>query len=151
MRFLVVFLSMTGLCVAAESTAEVISTNPIAGIVGEVAQIVIDVVGPILIMLASWAVWKLAGKFGIEKNAQTDELLRKYVQEGIDWADAWAKTQANKPSGEAKYAEAVKYVVKMVGQSEIPNVAESKLKELIEAYLEKKNSSNPSGSSVING
>jgi hypothetical protein len=121
------------------TTEEVEAVNPLSGAIGEIAQIVIDIVGPILIMLVSWAVWKLAGKFGLEKNVKADELLRRYVQEGIDWADSWAKKQTEKPTGEAKYAEAVKYIVKMVGESEMPNIAEAKLKELVEAYLEKKN------------
>lgn len=151
---------MVGCCYAigAEEAADVAVSNPWTPVIGEVANLIIQIVGPILVVLISAAVWKLLGKFGVEKNAAIDALLRTYIKQGINYADSWADKQVSKPTGDLKMAAAVKHILGLVSGSKLPKVAEEKLKEMIEAQLkfDKKNAALPNETEkpkedVING
>lgn len=109
--------------------------NPWTPVLGELVLIILQIVSPVIILLVSWAIWKVASKFGIEKDAIIDDIIRKYVQEGINWAEVWAKTQAQKPTSEQKYAEAVKHIVGLIKSSGIPGISAERLKILIETQL----------------
>jgi len=143
----IVMALMVGFCYAlgAEEAAEAVKSNPWMPVIGELASLVIQVIGPILVVLISAAVWKLLGKLGIEKNAAMDSLLRTYVKQGINYADSWADSQAAKPAGEQKMAAAIKHILGLVSDSKLPKVAEEKLKEMVEAQLkfDKKNAALP--------
>jgi hypothetical protein len=144
----IVFAIVAFGCVAIGAEAVSENVNAWAPVFGELAQMALQIFAPIITMLISWAVWKLAGKLGIEKNMAMDELLNKYVKEGVNWADAWAKAQADKPSGDQKYAEAVKHILGLVKASPLPTVAEARLRALVEAKLMEEQKVSQS---VING
>jgi len=117
------------------AVADAVKTNPWAPVLGDFLQMLIQILTPIFVVLASWAAWAIAKKFGIEKNAAMDEMLKGYVQEGINWADAWAKTQSQKPTGDQKKAEAIRHILGLVGASPLPQIAEDRLKIMVEAFL----------------
>jgi hypothetical protein len=132
--FVVLFLFSTSVC-AEENSSQ---WTPV---LGETISMLIQVVGSALIILVSALVWKLLGKFGIEKNIAADVLLRSKIKEVINYSEAYAEKLANKPTGENKMATAVKYVIDAISKSKLPAMAEDKLKEMIEAQLahDKKN------------
>ena len=101
----------------------------------DVLRLLIEVLTPALLVLASWATWKLAARFGIEKNVATDAVLRSYIKEAINWADAWAAKQSEKPTGEQKMAEAVRYVLSLIDKYNLPKMAKEYLELKIEAQL----------------
>ena len=115
---------------------EPVDVSPWMPVIGDLVQLAIQIATPIFVMFASWAAWKLAKKLGMEKNAAMDEMLRSYVKEAINWADAWAKKQSGKePSGEDKKAEAIRYLLDLLSKSALPKIAEERLSALIEAQL----------------
>jgi hypothetical protein len=132
-KLLLLFVVFGSVACGAEVVEEVV--NPWMPIIGRVLDLAIDILSPILIMLASFAAWKLAGKFGIEKNIVADNALREYVLEGINWADQWAKEQIEKPTSDQKFNVAVEYILKLIKKSSLPKTTEDRLKAMIEAKL----------------
>lgn len=130
---LALLMSIAGYCGAEEAIAA--TSNPWMPVVGEVAALVIQIVGPILVILVSAVVWKLLGKIGIDKNAAIDALMTTYVKKGINFADSWASAQKDKPTGDQKLAAAIKHILELMAASQLPKVAEEKLKEMIESQL----------------
>ena len=150
---LIIMALMMSCCyvVGAEEVAEVTASQPWMPVLGELASMVISVVGPALTILITALVWKLLGKLGVEKNIAIDLLMRKYVKQGINYADGWAKKQAGKPFGDQKLVIAVDHILGLVADSKLPKMAEDKLKEMIEAQLsfDKKTPEAPVESNVI--
>lgn len=141
---------MTGYAFCAEAVEQ---SNPWMPVIGEIAKLVIEIVGPVVVLLVSAVLWKILGKLGIEKNASIDNLIRTYVKQGINYADSWAEKQAQKPTGDQKMAVAIQHVTKLIGDSKLPEVAEHKLTTLIESQLsyDKKTNKAENESKVING
>ncbi len=102
---------------------------------GELLVFAIQILGPIILLLGSALVWKLLGKAGIEKSKSMDELLGKYLQRGVDAADAWAQKQADKPGGSDKMNRAVDTILPLLKAAGIKEMARDKLTELVEAKL----------------
>lgn len=138
---------------AGEVAAEAV-TSPWMPVIGDVIQLLVQILQPFFVILASWAAWKLASKLGIEKNGAMDAMLRKYVKEAINWVDAWAESISNKEvTGEDKKAAAMRYLIKLIEDSPLPRIAEERLSAMIEAQLkydEKVLSNGSTTSNVIN-
>lgn len=118
---------------AAEGTT---ITSPWMPVLGDFIQLLIEILTPILVTLGSWAAWRLAKKLGVDKNIAADALLRKYIKEAINYADAWAKKQSGVKTEEDKKAQAVKYVLELIKNSSIPAMTEERLMDMVEAQLE---------------
>lgn len=132
----VVAILMTGCALAEEAVVvKAAASSPWMPVVGELASLALQILGPVLVVLVSAAVWKLLGKLGIDKNAAMDALLRTYVKQGINYADGWASKQASKPMGDQKMAIAIKHILDLVANSQLPQIAEDKLKALVESQL----------------
>ena len=132
MVFVMVFAM--GCCFGAEEAADAASSSWMP-VVGELASMIITIVGPALTIIITALVWKLLGKLGVEKNVAIDVLMRKYIKQGINYADSWAEKQAEKPVGEQKMATAIKHILGLVADSKLPQMAEDKLKDMIESQL----------------
>jgi len=121
---------------AEEVAAEVaVEASPWASVGGSVLGLVLDVLAPILAAVASLAFWKLMKKWGIEKDEAMDRKVQSVIQNGIGYAERWAKTQADKPIGNAKKAEAVKFIVEQLDNEALKMYSRDKLEKLIEARL----------------
>jgi len=134
---LMVMALMMSCCyvIGAEEVAKVAVSQPWMPVLGELASVIISVVGPALTILITALVWKLLGKLGVEKNIAIDLLMRKYVKQGINYADSWANKQAAKPLGDQKMIAAMDHIIGLIAESKLPKMAEDKLKEMIEAQL----------------
>ena len=110
-----------------------------APILGQLAQLAIEILSPVLLTVVSYAAWKLAGKFGIEKNEAIDRRIRSAVQSGIDHAEQWAKTQAEKPSGEDRKLKAVEVALRLASSEKIKGLAQDKVEDLVESLLGQEN------------
>jgi hypothetical protein len=121
--------------VAMAAPAAVVASEPWQKVLSEIALLALQVVGPVLGLLASWAVWKLAAKFHMEKNATLDGLLQEKVRLAVGSVEGWAKTQAGKPSSQEKLNKAVDIAKGFLQISGLPKLAEDKLKAMIEAKL----------------
>lgn len=155
-----VMVLMTGCAWAEEVTIEPVveaASNPWMPVIGELTSLALQILGPVLAVLASAVVWKLLGKLGIDKNAAMDALIRTYVKQGINYADGWASKQSSKPLGDQKMTVAVKHILDLVANSKLPQMAEEKLVALVESQLafDKKNIDLPGevfkADGVING
>jgi len=135
--------------------AEGSEINPWMPVVGEAISLALQIIAPALTILVTALVWKLLGKFGVEKDIAIDGLIRTYIKQGINYADGWAEKQSEKPTGDEKMIVAIKHILGLVSDSKLPQIAEDKLKEMIESQLsfDKKNISldTNSKSKVING
>ena len=104
-------------------------------ILGKVTSLLLEVLTPILVAVASWAAWKIASKFGMEKNAILDSKLKSFVKYGVNYADKWAKGQSKKPTSSDKKAQAVNFIVDMLNKEGIKKYAQTQIEKLIEAQL----------------
>ena len=140
-RILVLFIFAIG-SVAIGAEAAVESANAWQPVLSSIIEMVVEVLTPILVALASYAAWKIAGKAGVEKNIAADEALKGYIKEGIEWAEQWGveqtKKMGTKPTSDQKYAIAVKHILDLVKKSPLPTIAEDRLKALIESKLAEK-------------
>jgi len=103
--------------------------------IGTILHIVLQIFAPVIIILASWLLWKLAGKIGIEKSIALDDLMREKIKVGIDFADAWALSMSEKPSAKSKLITSIVKVYELLDEAGIPAIAREKLVTLIEAQL----------------
>ena len=79
--------------------------------------------------------WKLAAKFGMEKNKALDEKVRSLIKQGINYADKWAAGMKDKPAGADKKAQAVTFVLDLLNRDGIKKYAKDTVEKMIEAQL----------------
>ena len=119
--------------------APVADTNAAQDITFLVAKIIFSV----LSMLTAWLVTKAIGYFEkktkIDIPASTEALLHKWADKGIGYADEKShqaiQKHGKKLTGPEKLEVALKFVIGMAKQYELPAMAEDKLTEYIEAKL----------------
>jgi len=130
---LFIFL-ISGSCAAAEQAATSV-LDPWMPAIGEAVLLLIKIVGPVIAVLVSALLWRILSKLGIDRNASIDALIRTYVKQGINYAEGWASKQVDNPSGEHKKSEAIKYILSLIRESKLPNIAEEKISKMIESQL----------------
>lgn len=104
-------------------------------ILGKFVGMLLEVLTPVLVALASLAAWKIASKFGMEKNAMLDAKLKSLVKHGINYADKWAANQAKKTPSSDKKAQAVNFIVDLLNKDGIKKFTQTHIEKLIEAQL----------------
>lgn len=107
--------------------------------IAAVSRIAIDllpILGVVLAALATWAVHKLAAKLHLDKVAGAEELLQSAVGKGVQFAEAWAAKQSQKPVGNEKLEMALKTVEAIVGTPMVQQAGREKLVALVEATLQ---------------
>ena len=124
---------------ASAQDAPVADTNAAQEITLMVAKILFS----ILSMLTTWLVAKAIGYFEkktkIDIPASTEDLMHKWADKGIGYADEKShqaiKKYGKKLTGPEKLEIALKFVTGMAKQYELPTMAEEKLTEYIESKL----------------
>ena len=114
-------------------------TNAVQDITFLIAKIIFSV----LSMLTAWLVAKAISYFEkktkIDIPASTESLLHKWADKGIGYADEKShqaiQKHGKKLTGPEKLEIALKFVLGMAEQYELPKMAENKLTEYIEAKL----------------
>ncbi|MBW2710101.1 MAG: hypothetical protein JRD04_12745 [Deltaproteobacteria bacterium] len=134
MGILFVSLCSLGVC-AEEVTKSIVEGSGWTHTIGEVVGMLLTIVSglaavgvPILLM----RIWK---KLGLESNATINSLIISAIKQGINYADAWAIAQGAKPAGDKKIQIAINYILGKLKQYKIPQIAEEKIREMIEAQL----------------
>lgn len=154
-KFMVIMVVLMAACsFAGAEEAAVAASGSWAPVIGEAVSVAIGIVGSALTVLVTALVWKLLGKFGIEKNVAINALMTTYIKQGINYADSWADTQKDKPAGDKKMVAAIKHILGLVGNSKLPKIAEEKLKDMVEAQLARDKKvlpEAPDDKKVING
>jgi hypothetical protein len=78
---------------------------------------------------------KLLGLLKLKSNTELDALVTGLVKKAINFAEAWASKQAEKPAGEEKLQIAVGFILDQLNAYKVPAIATEKLIELIEGQL----------------
>jgi hypothetical protein len=117
---------------AAEATKEGSAWTPV---LGKFLTLLFEILTPVILALGSWAVWKLAAKFGMEKNKALDDKVRSLIKQGINYADKWAANMKDKPAGTDKKAQAVDFVLELLNKDGIKSYAKGTIEKMIEAQL----------------
>ena len=100
-----------------------------------IVEILIQVLGVALAIVAVWAVKRLASKYGVELDDAKLEMVRSVVKSGVNYADAWAKTRTVKPESSDKLHTALEFVNKTLQDTNVGKIAEEQIIKLIEAQL----------------
>jgi hypothetical protein len=124
---------------AAQDAPGLESTNAAQDISLLVAKIIFSV----LSLLTTWLVTKAIGYFEkktkIDIPASTEDLLHKWADKGIGYANEKShqaiQKVGKKLTGSEKLEIALKFVIGMSKQYELPSLAEDKLTEYIESKL----------------
>jgi len=106
-------------------------------VIGEYSEMLINILGPVFLLLLTFLITKIKEKFGVEVAAITDSLLTSAVKKAINHADAWAAKEAGKPSGDKKMQVALDFLVPYIKKYNLPTIAKDKLIELIEGQLKR--------------
>ncbi len=109
----------------------------------DISLLVAKILFSILSVLTTWLVTKAIGYFEkktkIDIPAATEELLHKWADKGIGYADEKShqaiKKHGKKLTGPEKLEIALKFVIGMAKQYELPTMAEDKLTEYVESKL----------------
>jgi len=137
--------------IAAEAeSASPVETGDWSATIGKIGVLLIQVLGPVLIVLVSYAAAKLAKKLGVEYSSTIDTQIRSLAKMGINYADAWAKNAASKPASKEKMQVAVNFVVDSLSSMGIKNYAASQVEKFVEAQLNWDKKVNPDGIAKIN-
>jgi hypothetical protein len=100
----------------------------------------LPILGALLTLLLPQLLKKLIDKMGLERSKEIDALIDKYVKQGVDYAERFARLKLDGrelKSGD-KLSLAVRTVLKELEQSGIRGVTEDLIKARIESYLELK-------------
>lgn len=104
-----------------------------------IAPYTLPVVLGILTVLLIAGAKKLLDKWGIERSDKIDEMIDKYVNYGIDFAEVAAtkylQAQGEKMNGNDKKAKAIGVVLEELKQSGVTGVAEDLISARIESWL----------------
>lgn len=108
------------------------------GWVDELAILAIQILGPILIMVAGWAAVKLAKKLGIEETAAIDKLARDRARQALLYAERWAKKAGLRetPAGPGKLEKALDRLIVIEGHINIGEKLRDELSRRIHTELE---------------
>ena len=104
-------------------------------IVAKLGVLAIEILTPVLMLLGSFAAYKLAGKFGIELGAAERTIVKGYIKQAINATDKWAKNQAEKPTSKDKLAKAVDYANTFIATSGLKKKGSDYLAGMVEAQL----------------
>ena len=129
---------VTNVTAFAEEVAEAMAAAPDAGIVPVLASIglaLVEVLTPVLMVLASWAAYKLAQKFGIDLGTTERAIVKGYVKQAINATEQWAEKQKDKPTSREKMVKAVDYANSFLKESGVKAKGAEYLEGLIESQL----------------
>lgn len=122
----------------AEKAAEEV-TNPWVSLIWVVVGLLIVALGGSIKMAGKLGLKKLEKKLGFDVPDALEEIAEGYLTKGINWTENWAKKQADKPRGEDKMAETIRYAVEKAGENEaLRKKIEEKGKAIVERLLKSK-------------
>jgi len=101
------------------------------------------ILGPVVLLVITLVCIKLKSKLGAEVAAITEQLLTMGVKKAINYAEAWADKQAQKPAGTAKLQVALDFLYEILKKYNIADIAKEKLIELIEGQLKRDEATAP--------
>lgn len=110
----------------------------LAGALEHIVPILITVISGILLKLIHSAVKKHGAKLDVETQARAEALLSDLVQQGVTYAEQYAKNEAkrqNAVGGSAKLNKAMEYVAQEIERNKLPELAEHVIVNKIEAAL----------------
>jgi hypothetical protein len=110
----------------------------LAGLLEHIVPILITVISGVLLTLIRGAIKKYGAKLDIETQARAEALLSDLVQQGVTYAEQWAKNESkrqNAVGGSAKLSKAMEYIAQEIERNKLPELAESVLVNKIEAAL----------------
>lgn len=87
-----------------------------------IVDLAVQILTPILLVLASWVAVKLAKKFNLEALLADGELAKDAVHAGIGYAERWAKQRGvgnafgADATGSQKLVKAIEYIAKVEGK-----------------------------------
>ncbi len=87
----------------------------------------------------SWVAVRLSQKFGVQHKREVEKLLHQLTDKGVNWADAWATQQEQKPSGQEKLQVASEFIIEMAKAYGLPKLAQEALVKRVEGHLVMKN------------
>lgn len=105
------------------------------------SPIIIGVVSTALLVLVRGLIKKHKDKLGLELTVIGEDLLNSTVQQGVALAEQWAKNKAktleegNKPDGNDKLHQAVKFIFEDLERKGVRGVLEKEVRDKIEAAL----------------
>ena len=104
-------------------------------VIKQILSLVFQVCTPIFLMVSVYVAKKLAAKWDVELTESHEIILNGLVKKGVNWADAWAKLQTEKPLKQTKLQTAVGFITAELKGSKLPAVARERLVALVEAQL----------------
>jgi hypothetical protein len=110
----------------------------IPAVVGQIAVMIMKIIGAPLGLLVTLLVVKLLKKAGIEVDADTEKFIRKQADSVIRKVDVWTAKLADegkKPKSHEKLAKGVALLESIMKISKVGNLAQEKLSEIIEERL----------------
>lgn len=110
----------------------------LAGLLEHIVPILITLISGILLKIIHGAVKKYGGRLDVETQARAEALLSDLVQQGVTYAEQYAKNEArrqNAVGGSAKMNKALEYVAREIERNKLPELAESVLVDKIESAL----------------
>jgi hypothetical protein len=139
-NYLAFVVCFGGVCVGADAEAIVDAGGSGSGWeheVGELALMALQIVAGVIAILIPLVLTKLLGLVGLKSNAEIEALMNTVIKKSINIAEAWASQQAAKPAGKEKMQVAAAFVLDMMKQYKLPEIATAKIIDMIEAQLER--------------
>jgi len=127
--------------ILAQEAAEAVAAAPDAGVAPVIASIglvLVNILTPVLMVLASWAAYKLAKKFGIELGSVEKKIVEGYVRQAINATEKWAQKQADQPTSREKLVKAIATANAFLKESGLKQKGAEYLEGLVESALEEK-------------
>ena len=82
---------------------------------------------------------KLLKKVGFDNKKIANDILTSLVKKGVNYAEAWAKVQKDKPAGKNKKAQAISHVLDLAKGLKLEKLAENYVGRLIDAQVARDN------------
>ncbi len=142
MKYLLIITSMilmASIVLAQDTTdAVVIAGTGIMPFIAALSGFLLVIIKPLVGVLAALLLIKLTQKIGIQKSEIIENLIQNKINDGINYAEQWARKETNKPTSNSKLLKATEVTLTLLSQLGITAILSSELTKKIEATLEKK-------------
>jgi len=120
---------------AAEAAPVVVEDGGIVPVLAKLGVILVEMLTPVILLLGSWAAYKLAKKFGIELGVAERAMVKGYIRQAVNATEKWARNQSEKPTSSDKLAKGVDYANQFIKGSGLKKKGSDYLVGLIESQL----------------
>ncbi len=136
--FLVVFcfIAVAGFCEPIKVVKPVSFMDEWSAIIGQLALMLISIVGPAICVMLFLVIKKIAKKLGFEIDEKEEAYIKSKLKIGMGASEMWAKSLKEKPTSHEKMLKALEVSDRAMDKTKAKKFTQDKMIWLVESMLD---------------